>query len=73
MWFAALSPAYAEPWLLPLLQRLLQSDAPTLRLLRSNPFPDVAAALRPRPALPLPLHHLAERRRDPGVGGIARW
>ncbi|OBG82098.1 lipase maturation factor family protein [Mycobacterium sp. E3305] len=40
MWFAAISPAYAQPWLTPLLQRLLRNDRPTLRLLRRNPFPD---------------------------------
>ncbi|MGH3968025.1 MAG: lipase maturation factor family protein, partial [Mycobacterium sp.] len=40
MWFAAISPHYAQPWLRPFLVRLLQNDAPTLRLLRRNPFPD---------------------------------
>jgi hypothetical protein len=40
MWFAALSPRYAEPWLPRLLQALLAGEAPVLRLLRSNPFPD---------------------------------
>ncbi|MEB3980496.1 lipase maturation factor family protein [Mycobacterium sp. 663a-19] len=40
MWFAAISPGYAQPWLAPLLQRLLRNDRPTLRLLRHNPFPD---------------------------------
>lgn len=40
MWFAAISPGYAQPWLRPLLQRLLENDRPTLRLLRHNPFPD---------------------------------
>ncbi|SFC91413.1 lipase maturation factor family protein [Streptomyces aidingensis] len=40
MWFAALSPAYARTWLRPLAQRLLAGDRPTLRLLRTNPFPD---------------------------------
>jgi hypothetical protein len=40
MWFAAISPAYAQPWLTPLLQRLLRNDRATLRLLRHNPFPD---------------------------------
>jgi hypothetical protein len=40
MWFAAISPSYAEPWLKPFMQRLLRNDAPTLRLLRRNPFPD---------------------------------
>src|ERR1700744_2011020 len=39
MWFAAISPGYAQPWLIPLLQRLLRNDRPTLRLLRRNPFP----------------------------------
>ncbi|CDO86528.1 hypothetical protein AWC29_09650 [Mycobacterium triplex] len=40
MWFAAISPGYAQPWLKPLLHRLLAGDRPTLRLLRHNPFPD---------------------------------
>ena len=40
MWFAAISPGYAEPWLGPLLERLLRNDRPTLRLLRHNPFPE---------------------------------
>jgi hypothetical protein len=39
MWFAAISPGYAQPWLPALLQRLLRNDPPTLRLLRHNPFP----------------------------------
>jgi hypothetical protein len=39
MWFAALSPGYAEPWLGPLLHRLLTADRDVLRLLRNNPFP----------------------------------
>ena len=40
MWFAAISPGYAQQWLMPLLHRLLCNDRPTLRLLRHNPFPD---------------------------------
>ncbi|MFE2721871.1 lipase maturation factor family protein [Kitasatospora sp. NPDC059327] len=40
MWFAALSPAYARPWFLPFVARLLANDPATLRLLRHNPFPD---------------------------------
>ena len=40
MWFAALSPAYALPWLGPFIVRLLENDPATLRLLRHNPFPD---------------------------------
>lgn len=40
MWFAALSPRYAQPWLRPLLERLLRNDRDTLRLLRRNPFPE---------------------------------
>ena len=40
MWFAALSPAYAERWFPTLIGRLLEGDRPTLRLLRANPFPD---------------------------------
>jgi len=40
MWFAAISPSYAQPWLTPFLHRLLRNDPPTLRLLRHNPFPE---------------------------------
>ncbi len=40
MWFAALSPAYARAWLLPLVVKLLEGDPATVRLLGSNPFPD---------------------------------
>jgi hypothetical protein len=40
MWFAAISPGYAQPWLTPFLQRLLRNDRYTLRLLRHNPFPE---------------------------------
>lgn len=39
MWFAGISPAYAQPWLNPLLTRLLRNDPRTLRLLWYNPFP----------------------------------
>jgi hypothetical protein len=44
MWFAALSPAYAESWLMPLLVKLLENDKPTLRLLGHNPFRGVPPA-----------------------------
>ncbi|AFM18911.1 Protein of unknown function (DUF1222) [Mycolicibacterium chubuense NBB4] len=40
MWFAALSPTYAKDWFGPFIARLLRNDAPTLRLLQHNPFPD---------------------------------
>lgn len=39
MWFAALSPAYAGPWFGALVERLLEGDRDTLRLLRRSPFP----------------------------------
>jgi lipase maturation factor len=38
MWFAAMSPARGSPWLRRLLARLLEADAPTLRLLAHDPF-----------------------------------
>jgi Lipase maturation factor len=38
MWFAALSPAYAEGWFLPLLERLLAGDRSVRGLLRHDPF-----------------------------------
>ncbi|MFG2634554.1 lipase maturation factor family protein [Streptomyces sp. NPDC048362] len=39
MWFAALSPAYAGEWFGGLMERLLENDRDTLRLLRRSPFP----------------------------------
>ena len=39
MWFAALSPAYAESWFVAFLVKLLEGDVATLKLLRHNPFP----------------------------------
>jgi hypothetical protein len=44
MWFAALSPGYSEPWLVPLLHRLLTADRDILRLLRTDPFAGAAPA-----------------------------
>lgn len=44
MWFAALSPAYARSWFGPFVERLLQGDRDTLRLLRHNPFPGTSPA-----------------------------
>ncbi|MFB7405625.1 lipase maturation factor family protein [Streptomyces sp. NPDC056202] len=40
MWFAALSPGYARDWFGPFVERLLDGDRDTLRLLARNPFPD---------------------------------
>jgi hypothetical protein len=45
MWFAALSPAYADRWFIAFLRRLVAGDKATLRLLRRNPFPDQPPAL----------------------------
>ncbi|MES5817834.1 lipase maturation factor family protein [Streptomyces sp. RG80] len=39
MWFAALSPSYAGSWFGTFVERLLEGDRATLRLLRSSPFP----------------------------------
>jgi hypothetical protein len=39
MWFAALSPGYAGEWFGALVERLLDNDRDTLRLLRRSPFP----------------------------------
>jgi Lipase maturation factor len=39
MWFLPLSAAYGEGWFIAFLARLLEGDAPTLALLRHNPFP----------------------------------
>ncbi|MEU4492306.1 lipase maturation factor family protein [Streptomyces sp. NBC_00210] len=44
MWFAALSPGYAASWFGPFVERLLDGDRDTLRLLARNPFPDAPPA-----------------------------
>ena len=54
-----LAAATPRSWFVPFLLRLLENDRPTLGLLRRNPFPDCAAALRPGAALPLPLLDVA--------------
>jgi hypothetical protein len=40
MWFAAMSPPELHPWILALVQRLLEDEKRILRLLACNPFPD---------------------------------
>jgi hypothetical protein len=40
LWFAAMSPQLRDGWLEALVLRLLEGDRATLRLLRTNPFPD---------------------------------
>jgi Lipase maturation factor len=40
LWFAAMSPPSAHPWMAGLVTRLLEHDRPTLKLLGHNPFPD---------------------------------
>jgi hypothetical protein len=42
MWFAALDPAGAREWLVPLLEHLLQGTPEVVALLGHNPFPDRA-------------------------------
>jgi hypothetical protein len=44
MWFAAMSSPMYHPWFVPFVLKLLLADAPTLRLLRRDPF----AGERPR-------------------------
>ena len=44
MWFAAMSSPMYHEWFVPLVVKLLEADAPTLRLLRHDPF----AGARPR-------------------------
>ena len=40
MWFAALSPSYAQPWIGRLCEGMLTNDPPITGLLRRNPFSD---------------------------------
>jgi hypothetical protein len=45
MWFLALPGRFDDRWFSVLLVRLLENDRPTLRLLRTNPFPDAPPAM----------------------------
>jgi hypothetical protein len=45
LWFAAMSPPSAHPWMATLVARLLENDPATLKLLGRNPFPDHPPAL----------------------------
>jgi len=45
LWFAAMSPAAAHPWLVTLVTRLLEHDKAALALLGPDPFPDRPPAL----------------------------
>ena len=40
MWFAAMGSYTENPWFVHFMANLLRNDAPTLSLIRSNPFPD---------------------------------
>ncbi|TDC51490.1 lipase maturation factor family protein [Jiangella ureilytica] len=44
MWFAAISPSYAQAWFPALLSKLRDDDPVTARLLRHNPFPHLPPA-----------------------------
>ncbi|HLK43521.1 MAG TPA: lipase maturation factor family protein, partial [Thermoleophilia bacterium] len=44
MWFAALSPRYADGWFVQLVDKLLDNDPRIVRLLRVNPFGDAPPA-----------------------------
>jgi hypothetical protein len=66
MWFAALSPSYAEPWLPRLAAKLVEGDRATLRLLRrgGNPFPDDPPMFVRARLFRYRFSTRAERRRD---------
>ncbi len=55
MWFAALSPAYAGAWLLPLVEKLLMKRSQDSPSAGRQPLRGGAADLRPRPPVPVPL------------------
>jgi Lipase maturation factor len=45
LWFAAMSPPFAHPWVLALVAKLLRNDPATLKLLGRNPFPAAPPAV----------------------------
>ena len=75
MWFAALSSYEEQPWFAPFMEKLLEGDRAVLSLLRTNPFPRPAAALRPGAAVRISLHESGGARGDwpvveAGIGGL---
>lgn len=51
MWFAAMSPVYEyleHPWLIVFVQKLLENNAATLKLISGNPFPEGPRMIRAR-------------------------
>jgi hypothetical protein len=64
MWFAALSPTYAQPWFPRLVSRLLEGDRDVLRLLRLNPFAETPPALVRARTYQYRFTTWEERRRD---------
>ena len=71
MWFAAMSPVYVyseHPWFIMLIQKLLQNDHATLKLLGANPFPRGPKVIRAR------LYHYrfatAKERRETGQSWV---
>jgi hypothetical protein len=51
IWFAAMSPVYSyieHPWFIIFIQKLLQNDSATLKLMRTNPFPQGPNIIRAR-------------------------
>jgi hypothetical protein len=71
MWFAAMSPVYdymQHPWLIILIQKLLQNDAAALKLIRVNPFAEGPKIIRAR--LYRYRFASAKERRETGVWWI---
>lgn len=48
MWFAAMSSIHSNPWLIRLIQKLLENDAATLKLLKEVPFDKPPTYIRAR-------------------------
>ena len=67
MWFAAISPGYAQPWLTPFLQRLLRNDPADAAPVAAQSLPGFAAPVCARTALRVPLHHPGRAAARSGV------
>jgi hypothetical protein len=67
MWFAGLSPLYARSW--PVRPQAARRGPGDAAAAPPQPVPRRPARLRPRPAVPLPLHHLGGAQGDRGALG----
>ncbi len=72
MWFAALGTYRQNPWFVSFVVQLLKNSPDGNKIIRTQSFPEIAAALHPRRPLRLSLHHDRASDAQPERGGNAK-